>query len=242
MPAFYTASLSQFLMDDENSIVGRQTTVTQQGLTELSAEQLEAWRQQIRVLRNALCLHHARNWQLILEYPIPRRGKRIDAVILAGGVILVLEFKCGARKYERSACVQVEDYCLDLRDFHRCSRHRVIVPILVATHAEESSRPSKEVLDWVAPVWLTNSSSLGKVIGDTVEQYQCHNMNLIDPQLWAAAEYMSTPTIVEAARVLYEGQNVREISRCHAGAENLTKPDHKTLGQSCCLPAQLAQS
>ena len=28
---------------------------------------------------------------------------------------------------------------------------------------------------------------------------------------------------MEAARVLYEGQNVREISRCHAGAENLTK-------------------
>jgi DUF2075 family protein/broad-specificity NMP kinase len=32
-----------------------------------------------------------------------------------------------------------------------------------------------------------------------------------------------TPTIIEAARVLYEGQNVREISRCHAGAENLTR-------------------
>jgi len=223
MPTFYAASISQFLMDDENSIVGRQTTITQQGLTELSVEQLDAWRQQIQILRNALRSHGTRNWHLILEYSIPRRGKRIDAVILADRTVLVLEFKCGARKYERSACIQVEDYCLDLRDFHCGSRHRVIVPILVATQAEEKSRPSEQVLDWIAPVWLANGFSLGKVIEDAAAQYCCSDRDPIDPQLWAAAEYMPTPTIVEAARVLYEGQNVREISRCHAGAENLTR-------------------
>ena len=58
-------------------------------------------------------------WALVLEYPIPRRGKRIDAVLLAGRLVIVLEFKCGVRHYSREAIDQLEDYCLDLRDFHR---------------------------------------------------------------------------------------------------------------------------
>lgn len=223
MPAFYSASVSQFLSHEEDLIVGRQTTITQQGLSELSAEQLDAWRQQIPILRNALRPLCARDWHLLLEYPIPRRGKRIDAVILACELILVVEFKCGARKYERDACIQVEDYCLDLRDFHSLSQHRILVPILVATEALERTRPLEGVMDWVAPLWLANGSSLGHILTQAVGQYQSADSHQIDPQLWNSAEYAPTPTIVEAARVLYEGQSVREISRCHAGADNLTQ-------------------
>jgi hypothetical protein len=36
-------------------------------------------------------------------------------------------------------------------------------------------------------------------------------------------KYFPTPTIIEAAQSLYSGQNVKEISRSHAGAENLTE-------------------
>jgi hypothetical protein len=195
MPACYAASLAEFLVHDENLIIGRQTAVTQARFTELSAEQLDAWRQQVSVLREALGPYSMREWHLLLEYPIPRRGKRIDAVILAGNVILVLEFKCGARKYERDARIQAEDYCLDLRDFHCGSRHRIVVPVVVATHAEESPRPSEAVMDWVAPVWLANASSLARVVGQAIEQYQSPDTDRIDPQHWNTAEYMPTPTI-----------------------------------------------
>jgi putative protein kinase ArgK-like GTPase of G3E family len=37
------------------------------------------------------------------------------------------------------------------------------------------------------------------------------------------SKYFPTPTIIEAAQSLYSGQNVKEISRSHAGAENLTE-------------------
>ncbi len=223
MSAFYQASVTEFLAHEEDLIIGRQSAVTRLGLTELTAEQLEAWRQQVAILRTALSRPFARNWHLVLEYPIPRRGKRIDAVILAKDLILVIEFKCGARQYDRDARVQVEDYCLDLRDFHRGSYNRTLVPVLVATKAKEQMPPSDEVTDSVAPVWLANADSLGQVLKQTVTKYQSPNPEPIDASRWNAAEYVPTPTIVEAARVLYEGQNVREISRCHAGAENLTK-------------------
>ncbi len=223
MPAFYQAAVHEFLAHEEDLIIGRQSAVTKLGLTELTAEQLEAWRQQIAILRSALSPHSGRNWHLLLEYPIPRRGKRIDAVILAEDLILVVEFKCGARKFDREACVQVEDYCLDLRDFHRESHRRTLVPILAATKAEERLPPSGEVIDSVAPIWFANADSLAQIIEQAVIRYQSSTQDPIDPSRWDASEYVPTPTIVEAARVLYEGQNVREISRCHAGAENLTK-------------------
>lgn len=223
MPAIYAATIPAFLAHEEDLIVGRQTGITRNRFTELSAEQLDAWREQVPILRTALSPHFASDWYLLLEYPIPRRGKRIDAVILTNDIILVLEFKCGARKYERDARVQVEDYCLDLRDFHAGSRHRVLVPLLVGTHAQDEPPATGEVIDWIAPVWLANASSLQRLIDQAVDQYSGCAGAPIGHESWDAAEYAPTPTIIEAARVLYEGQNVREITRCHAGAENLTR-------------------
>lgn len=223
MSAYYQASVSEFLVADEHSIVGRLSTIASQALTEISSEQLEAWRQQIRILGFALRPHATQSWHVLFEFPIPRRGKRIDAVILAGHLILVVEFKCGARKYSREAIVQVEDYCLDLRDFHEASRQQILIPILVATHAEERAAPGREVIDSVTSVWFANAGSFERVIEQVVTNYSSLGTDSIDAHRWNAAAYAPTPTIVEAARVLYEGKNVQEITRCHAGAENLTK-------------------
>ena len=223
MPAYYQAPVPAFLAHDENFIVGCLSSVANQALRELTAEQLDAWRQQIAILRLALRPLASRNLHLLLEYPIPRRGKRIDAVLLAEHLILVIEFKCGARKYDREARIQVEDYCLDLRDFHSESRKRILVPFLVATHADDSPPTLGEVIDSVSPIWFANADSLERVIEQTLTAYRSPSADSIDPIRWDAGEYAPTPTIVEAARVLYEGKNVREITRCHAGAENLTK-------------------
>ena len=223
VPAFYKATVPEFLAHEEDLVIGRQSVVTRLGLTELTTEQLDAWRRQVTILRSALTRFSDRNWHLLLEYPIPRRGKRIDAILLAEDLILVIEFKCGARKYDREARIQVEDYCLDLRDFHCESRRRILVPVLVATLAEERLPPLGEVIDSVAPIWFANADSLAQILDLAIARYQSLSPDPIDSTRWDTAEYLPTPTIVEAARVLYEGQNVREISRCHAGAENLTK-------------------
>ena len=158
-----------------------------------------------------------------MEYPIPRRGRRIDAVIIIEDLIIVVEFKCGARKYDRLAQIQLEDYCLDLRDFHSGSRRRLLIPILIATRAADSPAATGEIVDSVAPIWFANASTFAEVLVEASAHYRSQDLPSIDAERWDQAEYLPTPTIVEAARVLYEGQNVREISRCHAGAENLTR-------------------
>jgi hypothetical protein len=161
--------------------------------------------------------------QILLEYPIPRRGKRIDAVLLASALVIVLEFKCGADCYAREGIAQVEDYCLDLRDFHKESLGRTVVPIFVATNAPETAPPDDVGEDSVKPTWLANAGDLGEKLSSCLRRYNYGECEPIDPARWDRSDYTPTPTIIEAAQALYAGQNVREISRCHGGVENLTR-------------------
>lgn len=96
--------------------------------------QLHAWRQQLHLLRDALA-DLSGTWHVLLEYPLLRLGRRIDTVLLSDRAILVLEFKVGAVTFAPVDREQVEDYALDLFDFHAESRTHPVVPILVATQA-----------------------------------------------------------------------------------------------------------
>ena len=65
-------------------------------------------------------------FEILLEYPIPRVGKRIDAVLLLHDVIVAIETKTGlsATTAER----QVDDYAINLACFHEPSANRTVVP------------------------------------------------------------------------------------------------------------------
>jgi hypothetical protein len=162
-----------------------------------------------------------------LEYPIPRRQKRIDAVLLAGENILVLEFKIGGTTYDASARRQVEDYALDLRDFHEWSHGHTIIPLLIATNApEEQNSDALPVGELVRSVQLANSASVGRVIADVVRSRSGTNDQIALSE-WNASGYKPIPTIIEAAEALFAGQSVREISAAHADAFNLTRTASK---------------
>ncbi len=71
----------------------------------------------------------------LMEFLIPRMGRRADLIILNHGIIFVVEYKIGATGFDRSSLAQTYGYGLDLKHFHETSHHRTIVPILVATEA-----------------------------------------------------------------------------------------------------------
>ncbi|MDD2796063.1 NERD domain-containing protein [Acidocella sp.] len=54
--------------------------------------QLRAWFWEIETLRAALA-NKPNNWRLLLEYPLIRLGRRMDAVLVTDRAILVIEFK-----------------------------------------------------------------------------------------------------------------------------------------------------
>lgn len=233
MPAHYRANCDEFLAADAYRIVGRLTAqAAVAGFFQQQHSQTEAWQVQIECLQLALQQARAEmrfrgspsaDWHILLEYPIPRRGKRVDCVLLANGLVITIEFKCGATGFSPDAIEQVEDYCLDLRDFHQQSCGRVQVPLLVCTHASERTEPQDGITDSVAPTWLANATNLGQRIIDILDRYRPVNAMAIDADSWDHSDYLPTPTIIESAQALYAGQNVREISRCHAGVHNLTR-------------------
>src|SRR6476660_6685447 len=134
MPAWWSASLAELLEREPEEIVGGLATRLVETHSINRDTQVRAWRAQIELLRHALTALPPR-WHLLLEYPLLRLGRRIDAVLLTGHAVLVLEFKVGATSFTNIDRQQVEDYALDLFDFHAKSRVHPIVPILVATDA-----------------------------------------------------------------------------------------------------------
>ena len=145
MPAFYHTPLGALLAEDEQRIIG--LLITGSGTANLGEHlhtQTRAWQKEVVVLKAAAAelvarIPESREWGVLLEYPIPRRQRRLDGVILASDIIIVLEFKVGADTYDASARRQAEDYALDLRDFHEQSLGRIIVPVLIATEAPDST-------------------------------------------------------------------------------------------------------
>lgn len=228
MPGYYAAPIPQFLTDDSDLIIGRLTTQAgNAGFYQQLHSQTASWEQQIRVLKSTLSEMLAHGWiksgNILFEYPIPRRGKRIDTVLLLGELIFVLEFKCGHDHFPREATIQAEDYCLDLRDFHLQSSGRILVPVVVATDAPTRLIMPIDPADPVKSCRHTNSINLGTILVDIFNTFSRPDAQPIALNSWDTSDYRPTPTIIEAAQTLYACKNVREISQCQAGVDNLTK-------------------
>ena len=131
---YYQNSIAGFLADSEDAILG---ALARNNTFDLVDLQRNAWLYEIRLLKDMLRAEPA--GQVVFEYSIPRLGKRIDVVLLLHGIVFVLEFKVGAEEYLRQDLEQVWDYALDLKNFHEASRDLTIVPILVATDADNAS-------------------------------------------------------------------------------------------------------
>ena len=79
------------------------------------SEQKYAWSEEIDVLKQILIPWGNEHAEILLEYSIPRLGKRIDVVLLLRGIVFVIEFKAGQDNYLQSDIEQVMDYALDLK-------------------------------------------------------------------------------------------------------------------------------
>lgn len=186
-------------------------------------DQVRAWQVELGVLAAASATLRAADidtsrWTWLLEYAIPRREKRIDAVLVADDVLVVLEFKIGASEFRRADIWQAEDYVLDLRDFHEQSHGRSIAAFLVATAASDDT--CHVDVRGSIPVCLTNAAWLARDLLAHVRAARRADADPIDAKNWDGSAYRPTPTIVEATQRLFSGNSVRDIS--HAYADNLS--------------------
>ena len=211
--AWYAASIAEFLQTQPDTIVGQ---LVRNSDFALLPTQKDAWLAQIGFLQDRL---GGLTGALFLEFNIPRMGRRIDAVLLVGPVVFVIEFKVGESEFDRAAVDQVWDYALDLKNFHEASHPVSIIPILIATEATESA-PSKLHADddkVYRPI-LVHPAGFREAIDMALRTV---TGEVLDEQQWSTAPYHPTPTIMEAARALYAQHSVEAIARYDAGAQNL---------------------
>lgn len=209
----YISDFRTFLEADPYSILGRiHDAFHGQVLTTTD----EAWLGEILLLQSVLLPWKDEEAEIIFEYNIPRLGKRIDVVLLLRGMIFCLEFKIGQKDALQSDVEQVMDYALDLKNFHRYSHNRIIVPILIPTkHASSSSIFTPSVYsDSIFNPLITGAGGLQEIIQDVLRHVNATTPSSIKD--WIISPYTPTPTIIEAARSLYENHSVEDITRHEA--------------------------
>ena len=217
--AYYSATISEFLRQSDHEILG--IIHANDISAETTIQQSNTWDSEITILKDQL--RALSDGHIIFEYTIPRMGKRVDVVVLYRNIVFLLEFKCGDREYRESTYDQVYDYVLDLRNFQKESHDKLLVPIMIPTHAP-SHQNTLTVRDRIVEPLRCNASNLGATILYIADQF---NEPAFDYKKWENSEYLPTPTIVEAAQALYRGHNVHDITRSDAGAENLTVTTNK---------------
>ena len=128
---YYGKSIAEFLGEASDAIFG---ALSRAESFDTARDQKNAWNEEIGLLKSILQGYEG---YVFFEYSIPRLGKRVDVVLLIKGVVLCLEFKAGAERFESADREQVWDYALDLKNFHGPSRDLYVAPILVATDAPD---------------------------------------------------------------------------------------------------------
>lgn len=100
--AYYSSSVDSFLLLKDEEIIGRLNLAGTAFASQWTIT-TTSWESSIQLLKNSL--HEliaenssVENWHILLEYDIPRLGRRIDAVLLATDVIFVIEYKYDRKK------------------------------------------------------------------------------------------------------------------------------------------------
>ena len=208
----YNSSFAQFIKADAYAIFG---VICDKYNGEALTTTREAWRSEIQIMKGVLASISDHDGQIIFEYDIPRLGKRIDVVLLLNGIVFCLEFKVGQSSVLEADVDQVLDYALDLKNFHKFSEDRIIVPILIATnykHASTFIQPSVYDDKVVNPL-VTGETGLSNLIAQVQRCFP--DEAPVNPN-WIISPYAPTPTIIEAARALYENHSVENITRHEA--------------------------
>lgn len=224
MPAYYADSVGSFRRAPLDALELTLTRAYESDrYKDLITTQITSWRSQIQTLKQALgdaslASFHPEEWGLAIEFVVPRKMGRIDAVLLMGNALVVLEFKTD--NLDSAAADQVEDYCLDLINFHQPSHGRIAYPVVVANTGVEPQKRRTQMFGELQPTTLVDSNQLGNWLSVVAAEHAGEMQMSI--AAWNAGDYRPVPTIVEAAVGMFAEMQVEDIANAGCDPINLT--------------------
>ena len=142
---------------------------------------------------------------IIFEYALPyESGRRPDVILLNSEQVIILEFKM-------KPCVLAEDvdqavaYARDIREYHCQSWNKEVIPVLVLTKCSIPTEVSEALT-------ICSSDHLSDLIIDLLPE----TVNSCDPDEWMDSKYAPLPTIVEAARLFMDNEELPNIRRVNS--------------------------
>lgn len=224
MPAYVRLTIPELIDLPSASLLGQlEAGHARDGYASQFTQATIAWAELIPLLKRELAsLLGARpesvDWTILLEYPLYRLRKRIDVVILAGTTIVVIEAKVGETRICSEDVRQVEEYALDLRDFHAASQQNPIVPVLWCTASSSQTLAYVPGSDSVAMVHKAGEAGLGHLLAEISPAV---SLPAIDGESWDRSAYRPVPNVIEAATSIFSGHGVQSIAK--ADASNLSE-------------------
>lgn len=180
----------------------------------VSQEQSGSWQRSIKWLRREYdyVLHdhpEAVAYSTLLEYELPRDFRRPDVIVIEGSTIVIIEVK-GYRGNNQAARDQVTGYARDLAAYHSACEGRRVVPVVVPSDGQ--SEPQE-----VDNVWVVGPDGIRAFL---VEQAKQQEGSPISSKAFLSDDaYAPLPTIVQAARSIYEGRPLPYIKRARANTD-----------------------
>lgn len=170
-----------------------------------AGSQIEAWLEEIEVLRTALrdlavVRPASINWSVILEYELPLEGgRRPDVIVLGPNVVTVLEFKQDPGLH-RSQIDQVNAYARDLSEYHSKTHGLKVIPVLIPTKLK-SLQLIKDGVQILSPDRISiYLNTLGE-------------LPAIDLKDWLSGDYAPLPTLIAAAKMIFNNERLPAIRR-----------------------------
>ncbi len=204
----YAASIDDFMAIDKSAWKTEMRSAFREEIDlPLSQSQIDAWTDCFDVLQREL-VGNLSGFNIIFEYVLPyENGRRPDVLLVSNEVVIILEFK-------RKPVVLMEDldqaadYGRDIREYHFESRNKTVNPMLVLTRGNGIDYVDKGVR-------ICSSDKLMDNINSAISGFGA--ITACNVEDWINSKYEPLPTMVEAARRFWDGEELPNIKQAHAG-------------------------
>jgi hypothetical protein len=241
-PAWYFGTREDFLATSKDSIADQLAGRAASEDLEIESYQNQEWRssidllqkaldERVPILREALLSPQGKLIRyVILEFDFRRRGLRMDCLLLADGVLFVVEFK--RNKLQASDRDQVMTYAVNLLEFHAATQTLsegedgiIVVPVLTLTEGLVKKKPRWPGLgghSWHAAAnhpLESDAHSLAEVFELAFDNRRSDRR--IDLEEWLRSPFRPSSSILDATLSLYGNHDVSAISEHAAPAEEI---------------------
>jgi len=198
-------------------------------IRDASQGQIRAWDESIPPLQREVeevlrVNEEAAAYGAILEYELPMESRRPDVILLAKGAVVLLELK-GKTSPSQADIDQASAYARDLRCYHIECESRDVVPVVVPVRA-------RGYLGNYGGVHVAGPDYVDQIVDDLKERSELPP--LTRARFLAESAYRPLPTLVRAARELFQHGELRTIKRARAFTDpaviEITRIIHEAAG------------